>query len=207
MEYFLGTLFIIICILLIIVVLLQKGRGGGLGAAFGGAGSSAFGTKTGDVFTWVTIVLTGLFLVLAVSATLYFRPDTLDKAVMPTFQYSDWNADKTRVNVQIYDSEDKSKVWYTLDGSTPERNKGKTLEYTKTPVTVMIGKTLKAYGTNAGELDSDVRTWTFTAEEAQRLTGGPSPTTGPASAPATTSAPAGKPASTPTESLTTAPAK
>ncbi len=51
MDILLGTLFIIICVLLIVVVLLQKGRGGGLGAAFGGAASSAFGTKVGDVFT------------------------------------------------------------------------------------------------------------------------------------------------------------
>ena len=38
------TLFIVICVLLVIVILLQKGRGGGLGAVFGGAGSAAFGT-------------------------------------------------------------------------------------------------------------------------------------------------------------------
>ncbi|HAU37680.1 MAG TPA: preprotein translocase subunit SecG, partial [Phycisphaerales bacterium] len=60
-----GMLFLIICVLLIVVVLLQKGRGGGLGAAFGGVGSSAFGTRVGDVFTWVTIVLTALFLLAA----------------------------------------------------------------------------------------------------------------------------------------------
>ena len=59
------TLAAAICVLLIVVVLLPKGRGGGLGAAFGGLGSSAFGTRVGDVFTWVTIVLTALFLVLA----------------------------------------------------------------------------------------------------------------------------------------------
>ena len=56
MAIFLATLFVLVCILLIVVILLQKGRGGGLGAAFGGLGSSAFGTRTGDVFTWVTIV-------------------------------------------------------------------------------------------------------------------------------------------------------
>ena len=75
MAPFLGTLFIVVCILLILVVLLQKGRGGGLGAAFGGAGSSAFGTRTGDVLTWVTIVLTGLFLLLAIGTTMLYRPD------------------------------------------------------------------------------------------------------------------------------------
>ena len=75
MGSFLAVLFLIVCILLIVVVLLQKGRGGGLGAAFGGAGSSAFGTKTGDVFTWVTITLTGLFLLLAIITTLVYRPE------------------------------------------------------------------------------------------------------------------------------------
>jgi len=62
MDIFIGALFIIVCLMLIVVVLVQKGRGGGLGAAFGGAASSAFGTRVGDVFTWVTIVLTALFL-------------------------------------------------------------------------------------------------------------------------------------------------
>lgn len=60
-------LFLVTCFLLIIVVLLQKGRGGGLSGAFGGVGGhSAFGTKTGDVFTWVTVALTFLFILFAV---------------------------------------------------------------------------------------------------------------------------------------------
>jgi preprotein translocase subunit SecG len=74
---FLLVLFLIICVLLILVVLLQKGRGGGLGAAFGGGGGSAFGTKTGDVLTWVTIVLTALFLIVCILATTLNRPDVL----------------------------------------------------------------------------------------------------------------------------------
>lgn len=45
-------------IFLMIVVLLQRGRGGGLAGAFGGlGGQSAFGTKAGDVFTKITIVV------------------------------------------------------------------------------------------------------------------------------------------------------
>ena len=73
-DLFLVAIFLIVCILLIIVVLLQKGRGGGLGAAFGGAASSAFGTRVGDVFTWVTIILTALFLLLAAGTAMWFRP-------------------------------------------------------------------------------------------------------------------------------------
>jgi len=42
---------------LICLVLIQRGKGGGLAGAFGGAGgSSAFGTKAGDVFTRVTMI-------------------------------------------------------------------------------------------------------------------------------------------------------
>ena len=60
----LAIVMIIVSLFLIILVLLQKGRGGGLSAAFGGAGGqSAFGSKTGDVFTWVTIVVVGAVVV------------------------------------------------------------------------------------------------------------------------------------------------
>lgn len=69
------VLFILTCALLIVVILLQRGRGGGLSGAFGGAGgSSAFGTKTGDVFTWVTVGLAVLFLMLAVIANKLYEP-------------------------------------------------------------------------------------------------------------------------------------
>jgi preprotein translocase subunit SecG len=65
--------FILVCLLLIGVVLLQKGRGGGLSAAFGGGGgASPFGTKTGDVFTWITVVLAAMFLTLAVVLNLTY---------------------------------------------------------------------------------------------------------------------------------------
>jgi preprotein translocase subunit SecG len=62
------TLYIFICIFLILLVLIQKGRGGGLSSAFGGAGgNTAFGTKTGDVLTWATSVVFAIFVFLAVA--------------------------------------------------------------------------------------------------------------------------------------------
>ena len=84
----LAVLFTIVCIVLIIIVLLQKGRGGGLSAAFGGAGGhSAFGSKTGDVFTWATIVIVGLFLLLAMILTRTYKPYTAEEELsLPALQ-------------------------------------------------------------------------------------------------------------------------
>ncbi|MCA9243026.1 MAG: preprotein translocase subunit SecG [Phycisphaerales bacterium] len=64
-----------IALLLIAVILLQRGRGVGLAGAFGGAGgNTAFGAKTGDVLTWVTVVLAAFFLLTAVLFNYQFRP-------------------------------------------------------------------------------------------------------------------------------------
>ena len=74
------ALFIITSILLMCVVLLQKGRGGGLSSAFGGAGgASPFGTKTGDVFTWITVVLAGIFLLTALFLNRIYVGETFAK--------------------------------------------------------------------------------------------------------------------------------
>ncbi len=57
--------FVMVCLILILVVLIQKPRGSGLTGAFGGAGggaASVFGSKTGDVLTWITVVCFALFM-------------------------------------------------------------------------------------------------------------------------------------------------
>lgn len=78
------ALFIVICGFLILVVLIQKGRGGGLASAFGGAGgNTAFGSKTGDVLTWVTSIVFGVFLVLAVSLNLLADAQNRSQFVAP----------------------------------------------------------------------------------------------------------------------------
>ncbi len=60
------TFLLLTGILLMFIVLLQRGRGGGLAGAFGGAGGqSAFGTKAGDVFTKITVVIAVIWVVLA----------------------------------------------------------------------------------------------------------------------------------------------
>ena len=71
MYYVCVSLFIFVCVVMIGLVLLQKGRGGGLASAFGGAGgNTAFGSKTGDVLTWATAILFGIFIALAVALNL-----------------------------------------------------------------------------------------------------------------------------------------
>lgn len=66
LSYVMMTLLMFLGILLIIIILLQKGRGGGLAGAFGGSGGqSALGTKAGDVFTKITVIMAVIWVVLA----------------------------------------------------------------------------------------------------------------------------------------------
>lgn len=68
------------CILLILVILIQRGRGGGLAGAFGGGGSSAFGAKTGDVFTGITVAFACVFFLLNVFGNYILRVDDAGRA-------------------------------------------------------------------------------------------------------------------------------
>jgi preprotein translocase subunit SecG len=65
--YILMVLFIVVSLFMILLVLIQKGRGGGLASAFGGGGgNTAFGAKTGDVLTWATSIVFGVFTLIAI---------------------------------------------------------------------------------------------------------------------------------------------
>ncbi|MCE5327367.1 MAG: preprotein translocase subunit SecG [Planctomycetaceae bacterium] len=142
MDTFLTTLFILVCVLLIIVVLLQKGRGGGLGSAFGGLGSSAFGTRVGDVLTWVTIILTAVFLLLAVLTSMQFRPKT---GIVATPQFSPPSGKYTdNVYVSIYCDTAKAKIYYTLDGSEPTETSDEYTGMVNLPIAGTEGVTIKA---------------------------------------------------------------
>ena len=73
---------IAVCVILALIILIQKGKGGGLSGAFGGAGSGAglLGTKTGDFLTWVTISLVGLFFLLAIIMGIFLTSENAPPA-------------------------------------------------------------------------------------------------------------------------------
>lgn len=76
MGWLLLSLIFLVQLLLIPVILLQKGRGGGLAGALGGmGGQSAFGTKAGDVFTRITVVIAGIWIVLCIAAQNFYEPN------------------------------------------------------------------------------------------------------------------------------------
>lgn len=58
----LGWLMAFLSLFLIMLILIQRGKGGGLTGALGGpGGQSAFGSKAGDTFTVITVVVASLW--------------------------------------------------------------------------------------------------------------------------------------------------
>lgn len=152
MEILLGTLFAIVCVLLVVVVLLQKGRGGGLGAAFGGAASSAFGTRVGDVLTWVTVALVALFLLLAVVVVVSFRPPGGQVAAPKLDPPSSITDEEVVVTISCHTP--GAFIYYTIDGAEPDENSRR---YIST-LTVAPGTTLMAKAFRAGMDPSNTQT-------------------------------------------------
>ena len=83
------VLFLAVSVILILTVLIQRPTGGGLSGAFGsgaGSGQTAFGAKTGDVLTMVTIVVFGVWLLGAIGLNFATRPPEapVDNAIEAT---------------------------------------------------------------------------------------------------------------------------
>ena len=66
---FLDILHVFVCAILMFVVLLQQGKGGGLGAAFGGgAAAQVFGGRgAGNILTRATAICAAIFMLTSVS--------------------------------------------------------------------------------------------------------------------------------------------
>ena len=86
-SYFLNIVVIIISVLLMLVVLIQRGKGGGLAGAFGGAGgSSAFGSRAGDAFTKITLYLAATWVVAIMVHVKFAQADSRGTAPPPSLE-------------------------------------------------------------------------------------------------------------------------
>jgi preprotein translocase subunit SecG len=64
-SHLLNALILGLGLLMMLTILIQRGKGGGLVGAFGGAGgSSPFGSKAGDTFTRITLTMAGIWVLL-----------------------------------------------------------------------------------------------------------------------------------------------
>ena len=78
-QYVFGPALFLISLFIVLIILLQRGRGGGLTGALGGAGgASAFGVKAGDIFTRITAVSVLLWIVLCALTCFWYLPVPLD---------------------------------------------------------------------------------------------------------------------------------
>lgn len=68
LQTFIDIVHIFVCLVLMGVVLLQQGKGGGMGAAFGGATTQVFGGRgAGNILTRATAICAGIFMLTSVS--------------------------------------------------------------------------------------------------------------------------------------------
>ncbi len=88
--WILNFVVILVGIILILLVLIQRGKGGGLVGALGGAGgSSAFGSRAGDFFTRLTLIIAGIWILLTIVQIHAIKPPPKEKqapAVAPAGQ-------------------------------------------------------------------------------------------------------------------------
>jgi preprotein translocase subunit SecG len=68
LQTFIDIIHIFVCMVLVLVVLLQQGKGGGMGAAFGGSTAQVFGGRgAGNILTRATAICAATFMITSVS--------------------------------------------------------------------------------------------------------------------------------------------
>jgi preprotein translocase subunit SecG len=89
-PWVMNLVLLLVGIFLILLVLIQRGKGGGLAGAFGGAGgSSAFGSRAGDTFTRVTIYLAAVWILLIMFLIKMVQPTDAKTASQPIITKQD----------------------------------------------------------------------------------------------------------------------
>jgi preprotein translocase subunit SecG len=77
----LNVLILLVGVFLVFLILIQRGKGGGLAGAFGGAGgSSAFGSRAGDTFTRITITVAAVWVLLIMIMVKIIQPQPTSKS-------------------------------------------------------------------------------------------------------------------------------
>lgn len=79
--YILNGVLLVLSGLLMLTILIQRGKGGGLSGAFGGAGgSSAFGSRAADIFVKITLYMTLIWgLLIMINVKVMKAPPRVDK--------------------------------------------------------------------------------------------------------------------------------
>ena len=77
----LGFSLFFISFFLIFIVLIQRGRGGGLSGALGGTGQSAFGSRAGDEMTYITLIVSAIWIFLCVLCIWVLNPMDSDRLI------------------------------------------------------------------------------------------------------------------------------
>lgn len=82
--HLLNLVVIVLGLLLMGIVLIQRGKGGGLAGAFGGAGgSSPFGSRAADQFVKITLWLAGVWVLVIMIQVKVVKVDSVDQANKP----------------------------------------------------------------------------------------------------------------------------
>src|SRR5580692_3151159 len=91
-----NVVLILSSLFLILLVLIQRGKGGGLSGAFGGAGgSSAFGSRAGDTFTRITIYAAAFWVLFIMITIRMTQPPAPEKPATVTQSSNSPTSDNT----------------------------------------------------------------------------------------------------------------
>ena len=82
--HLLNAVILVVGLLLMLIVLIQRGKGGGLAGAFGGAGgSSPFGSRAADAFVKITLYLAAVWVLVIMLNVKAVKLDIADIAAKP----------------------------------------------------------------------------------------------------------------------------
>jgi len=136
LETFLQVVHVFVCLVLMFVVLLQQGRGGGMGAAFGGgAAAQVFGGRgAGNILTRATSICAGIFMLTSVS--LAYLSSSGDRSIRAKVQAEEKKRNE-RGTVRSKDEKPKDPAPANTGASTGEGAGGAS---DKTPATSSSGQ-------------------------------------------------------------------